>query len=236
MCGRISQYRLPAHYAQRLHLKNPFVLVDAADRRPGYNLSPGTHPLAVYPDETIRAVHWGYCPPWAIQKKLPQTINARVETASTSAYFRNLWKKARILIPADGWFEWRIEPRPGDPAAKPYKQPYYIQRADGEPMFLAALTSIMRDEDAVAPGAGFVIVTSAADEGLVDVHDRRPLVFSPLTAKRWLDPAASGEDLDKLVKTDGVPAAQFVWHRVSSDVNRATNDEPRLIEPLETLL
>ncbi|KMZ13769.1 Gifsy-2 prophage protein [Candidatus Burkholderia humilis] len=228
MCGRISQYRLPMHYAQRLHLKNPFVLVDTADRRPGYNLSPGTHPLAVYPDETIRAVHWGYCPPWAIQKKLPQTINTRVETASTSAYFRNLWKKARILVPADGWFEWRVEAR-GD---KPYKQPYYIQRADGEPMYLAALTNILRDDDAAAPGAGFVIVTSAADEGLVDVRDRRPLVFAPATAKRWLDAQASNEDIDKLVKSDGMPASHFVWHRVSSDVNRPTNDEPRLIEQL----
>jgi putative SOS response-associated peptidase YedK len=213
--------------------------VDAADRRPGYNLSPGTHPLAVYPDETIRAVHWGYCPPWALQRKLPQTINARVETASTSAYFKHLWKKARILIPADGWFEWRIEPRPGDAATKPYKQPYkqpyYIQRADSEPMFLAALTSVQSETDAAAPGAGFVIVTAAADEGLLDVHDRRPLVFSATTARRWLDAEASAEDIDKLVKSDGVPAAQFVWHRVTMDVNRATNDEPRLIEPLESL-
>ncbi len=142
MCGRISQYRLPAHYAQRLHLKNPFVLVDAADRRPGYNLSPSTHP-----DSHRRLVRG------------------------------------------------RIEPHPGEPASKPYKQkqPCYIQRAAGEPMFLAALTSIMREEDAVAPGTGFVIVTSSADEGLVDVHDRRPLVFSRVTAKRWLDPAATGD-------------------------------------------
>ena len=235
MCGRISQYRLPMHYAQRLHLKNPFVLVDAADRRPGYNLSPGTHPLAIFPDETIRAVHWGYCPPWAMRKKLPQTINARVETASTSAYFKELWKKARILVPADGWFEWRVEPRPGDAASKPFKQPYFIQRADGEPMFLAALTSVVREQDAAIPGAGFVIVTSKADEGLVDVHDRRPLVFSAPAARRWLDAETSPDDLHALVRTDGVPASHFAWHRVTSDVNRTVNDEPRLIEPLESV-
>jgi putative SOS response-associated peptidase YedK len=99
-------------------------------------------------------------------------------------------------------------------------------------MYLAALTSIQRDEDAAEPGAGFVIVTSVADEGLVDVHDRRPLVFAPATAKRWLDVQASNEDIGELVRTDGVPASHFVWHRVTSDVNRATNDEPRLIEPL----
>lgn len=167
------------------------------------------------------------------QEKLPQTINARVETASTSAYFRDLWRNARILVPADGWFEWRVEPRPGDRAGKPFKQPYYIRRADGEPMFLAALTSIVRDEDAATPGAGFVIVTSKADEGLVDVHDRRPLVFSPSAGRRWLDATATPADLHALVKSDGVPAAHFVWHRVTSDVNRTVNDEPRLIEPLE---
>ncbi|CDY73357.1 Gifsy-2 prophage protein [Caballeronia glathei] len=231
MCGRISQYRLPMHYAQRLHLKNPFVLVDAADRRPGYNLSPGTHPLAIYPDETIRAVHWGYCPPWAIQKKLPQTINARVETAATSAYFKALWRKARILVPADGWFEWRVEAGPA--GAKPFKQPYFIRRTDGEPMFLAALTSIQTEDDALVPGAGLVIVTAAADEGLVDVHDRRPLVLPPAAARRWLDPALGAEELAALGSKEVVAASQFSWHRVSSDVNRVINDDPRLIEPLE---
>jgi len=219
------------HYAQRVHLKNPFVLVDAADRRPGYNLSPGTHPLAIYPDETIRAVHWGYCPQWAIQKKLPQTINARVETASTSAYFRVLWRKARILVPADGWFEWKSEAQ--ENGAKPLKQPYFIRRADDEPMFLAALTSIQTEDDALVPGAGFVIVTAAADEGLVDVHDHRPLVFAADAARRWLDPALPPDELDTLGKAGGVAASQFVWHRVTTDVNRAINDEPRLIEPLE---
>ncbi len=138
------------------------------------------------------------------------------------------------MIPADGWFG-RIEPRPGDPASKPSKQPYYIRHADDEPMFLAALTSVMREQDAAVPGAGFVIVTAKADEGLVDVHDRRPLVFSPATAQRWLDPDATPDDLDRLVKSDGVPASHFVWHCVTRDVNRATNDEARLIEPLETL-
>lgn len=231
MCGRISQYRLPMHYAQRMHLKNPFVLVDAADRRPGYNLSPGTHPLAIYPDETIRAVHWGYCPQWAIQKKLPQTINARVATASTSAYFGVLWRKARILVPADGWFEWKSEAQAN--GAEPLKQPYFVRRADDEPMFLAALTSIQTEDDALVPGAGFVIVTAAADEGLVDVHDRRPLVFAADAARRWLDPALPPDELDTLGETGGVAASQFVWHRVTPDVNRAINDDPRLIEPLE---
>jgi putative SOS response-associated peptidase YedK len=231
MCGRITQYRTPLHYAERLKLANALVLVDAADRRPGYNPSPGTHPLAVYSDETIRAVHWGYCPPWALARKLPQAINARVETASASAYFGDLWKQSRILIPAEGWYEWRMETQTTDVGS--VKQPYYIRRADGEAMFLAALSSIQTDADAPSPGAGFVIVTAAADEGLIDVHDRRPLVFSRKAARRWLDAALSATELDALALQEGVPAAEFKWHPVSNDVNRPVIDEPRLIEPLQ---
>lgn len=33
---------------------------------------------------------------------------------------------------------------------------------------------------------GFLIVTSAADKGLVDIHDRRPLALTPETARVWM--------------------------------------------------
>lgn len=57
------------------------------------------------------------------------------------------------------------------------KQPYFIYRADGQPVFLAAIgsTPFERGDEA----EGFLIVTAAADQGLVDIHDRRPLVLSP---------------------------------------------------------
>jgi putative SOS response-associated peptidase YedK len=47
---------------------------------------------------------------------------------------------------------------------------------------MAGLTSVGPD---VEPheGDGFVIVTAAADASLVDMHDRRPLVFAPDAAR-----------------------------------------------------
>lgn len=33
---------------------------------------------------------------------------------------------------------------------------------------------------------GFLIVTAAADQGLVDIHDRRPLVLTPEAAREWM--------------------------------------------------
>jgi putative SOS response-associated peptidase YedK len=241
MCGRISQYRDPHLYADYLGLADPLMLFDAADRRPGYNLAPGTHPLAIYPDQTLHAIHWGYCPDWAREQHLPQTINARADAASTAPYFEQLWKTGRVLVPADGWFEWRVEtahdggtvdgaPRPAVPEA-PERQPYFVHLKSDAPMYLAALSSV-RGTQPQTEGMGLVIVTASADTGLVDVHGRRPLAFSPDAARRWLDPALSPEELEQLAHGACLPAGRFRWHRVSHEVDRTLNDEPGLIEAL----
>ncbi|MFL9905924.1 SOS response-associated peptidase [Paraburkholderia sp. RL17-337-BIB-A] len=238
MCGRISQYRDPHLYAQQLGLADPVMLFDAADRRPGYNLAPGTHPLAIYPDQTLRAIHWGYCPAWAREQHLPQTINARAETAPHTRYFKDLWKTGRVLVPADGWFEWRMEavaaPSNGTTAAQveaTVRQPYFVHLKSAVPMYLAALSSV-RGTQAQTDGMGLVIVTATADAGLIDVHDRRPLVFAPEAARRWLDAALQFDELEQLARSACLPAARFRWHRVSPEVDRTLNDEPGLIEAL----
>ncbi|HEY3599225.1 MAG TPA: SOS response-associated peptidase [Paraburkholderia sp.] len=237
MCGRISQYREPQRYAAHLGLANPFMQFDAADRRPGYNLAPGTHPLAIYPDETLRATHWGYCPDWARARHLPQTINARAETAARTRYFRALWKTGRVLIPADGWFEWRAsvpaEANGNDPAAAvALRQPYYVRLKRDEPMYLAALSSV-RSTTPQTAGMGFVIVTAPADAGLIDVHDRRPLAFARDAARRWLDRSLPLAEIDQLAHEGGVSTGRFVWYKVSADLDRPLLDEPRLIDALD---
>jgi putative SOS response-associated peptidase YedK len=238
MCGRISQYRDAQRYAEHLGLTDPLMLFDAADRRPGYNLAPGTHPLAIYPDQTLRAIHWGYCPDWAREQHLPQTINARADAAPTSRYFEQLWKTGRVLVPADGWFEWRVEAASIDGSAdnpaqahEKDRRPYFVRLKKDEPMYLAALSSVQGAEPQTE-GMGLVIVTASADSGLVDVHDRRPLAFAPDAARRWLDPALPADELEQLARGAGLPASRFRWHRVRHEVDRTLNDEPGLIEAL----
>ena len=78
----------------------------------------------------MEPVKWGYAPLWA-QGKRPPAINARVETAATSKYFRDIWQTGRAIVPADGWYEWKK-----DAADPKIKQPYYITLASGEPIAL----------------------------------------------------------------------------------------------------
>ena len=164
MCGRFAQSQTREDYlallAEDIERDIPY------DPEPigRYNVAPGTKVLLLSErDEHLHLdpVFWGYAPGWWDK---PPLINARVETAATSRMFKPLWQHGRAICFADGWFEWKKE---GDK-----KQPYFIYRADGQPVFMAAIgsTPFERGDEA----EGFLIVTAAADQGLVDIHDRRP--------------------------------------------------------------
>lgn len=56
---------------------------------------------------------------------------------------------------------------------------------------------------------GFLIVTAAADRGLVDIHDRRPLVLSPEAAREWMRQEISGKEASEIAVSGCVPAKQF---------------------------
>ncbi|ESM41308.1 hypothetical protein SM87_04121 [Klebsiella pneumoniae] len=149
----------------------------------------------------------------------PALINARVETAATSRMFKPLWQHGRAICFADGWFEWVRE---GDK-----KQPYFIHRKDGQPIFMAAIGSVHFERGDEAEG--FLIVTAAADQGLVDIHDRRPLVLVPEAAREWMRQDIGGKEAGEIAADGSVPADHFTWHSVSRAVGNVKNQDPKLI-------
>ncbi|WP_176371807.1 SOS response-associated peptidase family protein, partial [Klebsiella pneumoniae] len=84
------------------------------------------------------------------------------------------------------------------------KQPYFIQRKDGQPIFMAAIgrTPFERGDHA----EGFLIVTAAADRGLVDIHDRRPLVLAPEAAREWMRQDVTSAEAAEISSIGAVPA------------------------------
>jgi putative SOS response-associated peptidase YedK len=229
MCGRITQYRNKAAYADAIGWNGKAFAARTGDPPPNWNVAPGTAPLLMHRFDTddeqgeIECVHWGYRPSWAEDKSIPQAINARLEKAATGAFFRALWKSGRAIVPADGWYEWTGEPR--------HKQPWYIRLGTGQPMFLAAITNYRPGKE-VRDGTGFVIVTASADSGLLDVHDRRPVVFTAEDALLWMDNSLPAEQAEQLARMVSLPADAFAWHKVSKDVNRAGTNAPRLIDAI----
>ncbi|MGP2468494.1 SOS response-associated peptidase family protein [Yersinia sp. 2540 StPb PI] len=82
---------------------------------------------------------------------------------------------------------------------------------------------------------GFVIVTADSDSGLVDIHDRRPVVLPPDAAREWMNPDTSPERAKEIALEALTSAEEFDWHPVIKKVGNIRNNGPELIEPLDAL-
>ena len=101
---------------------NPRVVFDEV-QAPKYNVPPGTRPLTLHRvgdgSEQSDRLFWGYKPPW--YKRGPAS-NARLDAVlKGSPFWKHLLAK-RIIVPAEGWYEWTGEK--GD------KQPWLIPFLD----------------------------------------------------------------------------------------------------------
>jgi len=230
MCGRYSIYESMDHYLRQLSLD--LVVINGYDHEAinRYNVAPSTRVeiiRQVGDGLIVDRVKWGWSPFWAKGKR-PDPINARAETVVTGKFFSGLWPEGRALAPANGWFEWI--PDPADPKRK---QPYYITSADGGPLYFAALAEVHGNIEADERD-GFVIITAAADQGLIDIHDRKPLVLRPELAQEWLAPATSAQRASAIVEQGCRPAADFRWYPVGKAVGNVRNEGVTLITPKDS--
>ena len=227
MCGRYSIYESMDHYLRELAPKQ--LVINGYDLWPieRYNVAPSTRVEIIRSTEkglSVDKVRWGWSPFWAKGKR-PDPINARVETVTTGKFFKQLWPNGRAIAPANGWFEWVK-----DPADAKIKQPYYIRLKSQAPMLFSALAQVTprlepHEDD------GFVIITAASDSGMVDIHDRRPLVLTPELANEWLDPATSANRAEQIAKECCRPVEDFEWYPVSKAVGNVRNQEVSLMTP-----
>ena len=230
MCGRFVQARGVAEYVEALSPQRS--LLTGFDDVPigRYNVAPTTKVHLLHPEgEGIRmdAVPWGWAPFWAKGPgKRPPPVNARVETVATSKFFKVVWPHGRALVFADGWYEWVK-----DEADPKIKQPYFIRLKSQRPMFFGALAEV---HPGLEPGDndGFVIITAASDTGMVDIHDRRPLVLTPELAREWIEPDLSSERAEKIAREHCQPTEDFEWYPVSSMVGNVRNHGQELILPV----
>jgi putative SOS response-associated peptidase YedK len=222
MCGRFDQSQTARHYA------SVFGWLDAvfdSESGPTTNAAPGTYrPVMHIQDGEHRVddVFWSYRAKWA-EGKVPITINARIDKLA-NRYWSRLVKRGRGIVPAEGWYEWTGE--------KGHKQPWHIHRKDHEPLYMLALANFGPYEENRAE-AGFVIVTAGADGGMLDIHDRRPVVLSAADAALWMDPTLSPEQAIELARQAAVPAEDFEWYKVSKAVNYAGKDGPDVAQPID---
>jgi putative SOS response-associated peptidase YedK len=250
VCGRYVTVSSPALLAERFDVTD--IRIPDQELEPSYNVAPradvpvvaerkgepGTH------ERVLDVVRWGLVPFWAKDPKIgDRMINARAETLLTSNAFKRPFERRRCIIPADGFYEWeKLEPektRSGSPAPKgrsgARKQPWFIRRKDGEPLAFAGLWETWRDRsqgDDALPLRTCVIITGEPNELLAPIHNRMPVVLPESVWSTWLD--VDNHDVEALQQLlVPSPADELEKWAVSTLVNKADNNGPELLTPVE---
>lgn len=221
MCGRIRQARSLESYQEHLRW-NPFTTLEIADGLK-QNVPPGTRPIALHRlgggDDQVERLFWGYKP---VGDSSPPVSNARLDKVLKGSPFWQPLLPRRIIVPADGWYEWT-----GD---RTDMQPWFVSARDEQPALLAGITAWIPGCEHT-PETGFAIITDDAGGGMVDPHDRRPVCLSPGDALAWLDYTLSvGDALEILgaARTEG----EFHWWPVTRAVGNPGYQLPDAAAPL----
>jgi len=144
MCGRYLLLS-PAEAMRRL-----FGLLGASPNFPArYNVAP-TDMMPVVRlnaarERELALLRWGLVPGWAESLSVgSRMINARSETVATKGAFRDSFKQRRCLVPADGYYEWKV--------VDGQRQPYLIRPPAGDDAaFLQSVAQGYRSVDPDLP-------------------------------------------------------------------------------------
>jgi putative SOS response-associated peptidase YedK len=227
MCGRYISTTTPDRLGE---------IFDAStvsfEFSPRYNLAPGALAPIVSSDADQRVIEvhrWGLVPHWSKEDIGTRLSNARGETVGEKPSFRDAFRRHRVVVPMDGFYEW-APAHPDGPrtrSGRPAKRPHLFSSVDGEVLNVAGIASIWRQ------GAGelrtFAVVTTEANATMAPIHDRMPVLLDRDGVDRWLDPDDQPEDLIR-------PASEELlemWE-VATEVNDARNEGAHLMEPIES--
>ena len=158
---------------------------------------------------TLENLKWGLVPSWAKDKDFKALINARLETIDEKISFKKLIKDFRCVAVADGFYEWRREDNE--------KIPHYLTRNDKKPIFFAGIYE--NDQ--------FCLITEKASENIKEIHHRQPVILNQNDVNRYLNLELSGSNFLKEAKRPNL-----IFHEISKDVNKPTNNTASLIQPI----
>ena len=237
MCGRYLLLS-PPEAMRRL-----FGVVAVPNFPARYNVAPTDLMPVVCLVEGSRAMamlRWGLVPAWASDLSIgARTINARSESVLDKPSFREAVRLRRCLVPADGYYEWRVEGK--------VRQPYLVRRTDRAPMVFAGLWERWlrpKTQDNGSPRdvgpAGQVIetfsilTTDAASAAVRAIHDRMPMMLDAVSFEPWLGAAADqSADLLDQVRHQAVP---LDVQAVQPTVNNVRNDDERCLALAEAAM
>ncbi|RME89134.1 MAG: hypothetical protein D6785_00190, partial [Planctomycetota bacterium] len=135
-------------------------------------------------------------------------INCRSEEVERKKLFSESFLHYPCLVPADGFYEWKE------------KEPYYFF-LKGRKLFF--LFSFLLNKESV------IVLTIEANELLMPIHHRMPVIGDWKKGEKWLSPGLSMEERKRLCQI--FPPEKMEYYPVHPKVNSTQHDGPELIQP-----
>lgn len=102
-------------------------------------------------------------------KKGQLLINARSETVTEKKTFAKAFKGSRCVFPTTGFYEWDAN-----------KEKFLFTEQDSKAVYLAGFYKRFED------GNRSIILTTAANESMQQVHDRMPVILPKGLINQWI--------------------------------------------------
>jgi putative SOS response-associated peptidase YedK len=221
MCGRYNLFTELKLIAERFEIFH----TEQLELLPRYNIAPSQDVLAITSEEgqnSASLFRWGLIPSWAKDPKIGyKMINARSESILEKPTFKRLIKRNRCLIPADGFYEWKLEGK--------QKQPYHIQLKSKEPFAFAGLYDEWLHEGKTTFTC--TIITTDANEMMRDIHQRMPVILTREMEKEWLSHDNLGDSQVRELLTQ-YDSSEMLAYPISTIVNNARNEGAEIINSL----
>ncbi len=195
------------------------------DLSPSYNIAPSQN-IAIIKnsgEKSMAVSRWGLVPSWAKDPAIGhKMINARSESVAEKPSFKSSFRHHRVLIPANGFYEWKREGK--------IKTPFYINLKSRKCFGFAGLASYWKSPEGNQICTSCIITTDANDL-IQPVHERMPVIIRKEDEDKWLDNGEQDKEaLLALLKP--YSSDDMEYYAVSKVVNSPANNSPECIKPV----
>lgn len=165
MCGRFINLTKVNFFKKKFDINSP-ISKDLIS----FNISPSQVSFIIFKKKEIELdfAKWGYSFFDNKTNQQKNVINSRIETIRDKLIFKESYLQRKCILPINGYYEWSL--------IQNKKIPFFINIPPFEPMYLACIwkyVNINENNDKV-----FTIITKKANNKLIDIHDRMPVVLS----------------------------------------------------------
>ena len=220
MCGRFSLHKPESQIREAFNLEH----TEPVGLEPRYNIAPSQDVPIIRDTETSREMvmaQWGLIPNWSKESKTKySTINARIESVAEKPTYRTPFKRRRCLIPADGFYEWKV--------VNGNKVPHHIRMKDGKVFAFAGLWDRWESDGESLDSC--TIIVMPANAVMKPIHERMPAIIAPAHYDYWLDSRITDKQ-EIMLYLNSVQSIQLKAYPVSPWVNSPKHNDERCIQP-----